>query len=201
LCDRLIMQRQEGSSLLAQHLLPAQGRVQQQPPESHGSPALLPLLSGKDTAGAADEQPEQLPHAVEMHLRERRAALEQKQKQKEAQQDTRQKPQRLEPDAGQVPAHDVLASAAAAAAAATGPALLSEPAVVQHAEQHDQQPQQQAHSQPSPLQPAAKPSGVFARARSSKRHDAAGKPVPAGTQPTKEQVGSTAQNTCAVVNH
>ena len=180
-----MQQRQEGSSLLAQHLLPAQGMVQQQQPGTEGSPALLPLLLGKDTAGAADEQPEQLPHAVEMHLRERRAALEQKQQQKEAQQDMGQKQQQHEPHLGQVPAHDVLASAAAAG---TGPAALSEPAIVQRAKRHDQQPQQQAHSQPLPLQPAEKPSGVFARARSSKRHDAAGKPVPVGTQPTKEQV-------------
>ena len=191
-CDRLIMQQQqqEGSSLLAQHLLPAQERVQQQPPVSYGIPALLLLLLGKDTAEAADEQPEELPHAVEMHLRERRAALEQKKMQQtEAQQDTGQKQQqRLEPDAGQVPAHDVLASAAAAG---TGLAALSEPAVVQHAERHDHQP--------SPLQPAARASGVFARARRDKRHNAAGTQVLAGTQPAQEQVGYAAPVTCYVV--
>lgn len=181
LFDRLIMQRQqEGSSLLAKHLLPAQENVQQ-PPILPGGPALLPLLLGKNPTTAADEQPEQLPYAVAMHLRERRTALEHMQQQKDAQRNMGEKQKQNEPELGQVHAHDVFASAAAAG---TGPAALSEPAVVQHAEQHNQQP--------STLQPAARASGIFAQARRDKRHHTAGTQVLAGTQPAKEQVGCAA---------
>lgn len=181
LFDRLTMQqRQEGSSLLAQHLLPAQEKLQQPSALLYDRPALLPLLLGKDTTRAADEQPEQLPHAVEMHLRERLAALEQKQQQQGAQQGTGEKQQREEPDAGRMPAPDVHTSAEGG----TRSAAPSEPAVVQHAVQQ--------HHQPSPLQPAARASGVFARPGRNQRHSTAGKQVLAGTQPAKERVGSYA---------
>jgi hypothetical protein len=183
LFDRLIMQRQqEGSSLLAQHLLPAQQNVQQ-PPVLPGVPALLPLLLGKDPTTAADQQPEQLPYAVAMHLRERRAAVEQKQQQKDAQQDMGQKQQRNEPDAEHIPASRVLASEEAG----SGSAALPEPAIVQHADRRS--------DQPSPLQPAARASGVFARPDRNKRHSAGGKQLLASSQPAKEQVGCRAQDT------
>lgn len=84
--DRLIaQQRQGGGSELSQHLLP-QALLQRKPlavPDPH---PLLPLLRGTDSANAADVQPEQLPYAVEMHLRERRAALQQAQQQQKPQQ-------------------------------------------------------------------------------------------------------------------
>jgi hypothetical protein len=176
--DRLLMERQDGTSLLAQHLLPAQEKLQQSP-ELPGPPALLPLLLNQDAANAAEQQPEQLPHAVEMYLRERWAALEQKQRRMAAQQEMGQQ-QQLKQDAEHAPAPDVSAHMGCDAESAP----LSPSTNMQHAKQHDQPP----HQLSSPRQSAARASGVFARPKSSNRHIATGSQAPAGTQHNKEQV-------------
>jgi hypothetical protein len=179
---RLITQRHEGSNLLAGHLLPALEAVRPQPAPPD-APPLLPLLLGDHSGRAAEEQPEQLPYAVEMHLRERRALSERKQRRRDAEQE-RQQPQDNAPNQRQTLAPDVHDHAEPDAGSAQPP---RPPPTVQPV-QHDEHPQRaQKHS--LPLQSAARVSGVFARPHSGKRQPGAGhQQPPAATKHAKEQV-------------